>query len=340
MNENIYDYLDYYKNCSFEEVGFNQMDAMLFACLVYLPIKSFSENKSYKDFVSYAYTFYKDDYSGVMKPSSFALLNKIKISKRYENIIISNFKNVRNNDTQFGAMSVRLNDNLLIAFKGSDSSLISWIENLRLNYQYPTYTQSKGIKYAKDNILDSDKNVYLVGHSKGGNLAMCAGMEIPSGLRDKVKVIYNFDGPGFLKKEYEKKFNLIKEKVVNIVPTGSVVGMCLYNDNFKSVKSKDLAFGEHYPVGWGVFGEFFVKTSLSRVSKQIHEMTTTNLDAVDKKQLGETIEELCKGLGVDYDSDFHLSISEIWEIIRNMKGIDPKVYKYLTSVMQTLMKVK
>lgn len=116
--------------------------------------------------------------------------------------------------------------------------------------------------------------------------------------------------------------------------------MCLYNDNFKSVKSKDLAFGEHYPVGWGVFGEFFVKTSLSRVSKQIHEMTTTNLDAVDKKQLGETIEELCKGLGVDYDSDFHLSISEIWEIIRNMKGIDPKVYKYLTSVMQTLMKVK
>ncbi len=336
----IYDYLDYYKNCSFEEVGFNQMDAMLFACLVYLPIKSFSENKSYKDFVSYAYTFYKDDYSGVMKPSSFALLNKIKTSKRYENIIISNFKNIRNNDTQFGAMSVRFNDNLLIAFKGSDSSLISWIENLRLNYQYPTYTQSKGIKYAKDNILDSDKNVYLVGHSKGGNLAMCAGMEIPSGLRDKVKVIYNFDGPGFLKKEYDKKFNLIKEKVVNIVPTGSVVGMCLYNDNFKSVKSKDLAFGEHYPVGWGVFGEFFVKTSLSRVSKQIHEMTTTNLDAVDKKQLGETIEELCKGLGVDYDSDFHLSISEIWEIIRNMKGIDPKVYKYLTSVMQTLMKVK
>ena len=322
----IYDYLDYYKNCSFEEVGFNQMDAMLFACLVYLPIKSFSENKSYKDFVSYAYTFYKDDYSGVMKPSSFALLNKIKTSKRYENIIISNFKNVRNNDTQFGAMSVRFNDNLLIAFKGSDSSLISWIENLRLNYQYPTYTQSKGIKYAKDNILDSDKNVYLVGHSKGGNLAMCAGMEIPSGLRDKVKVIYNFDGPGFLKKEYDKKFNLIKEKVVNIVPTGSVVGMCLYNDNFKSVKSKDLAFGEHYPVGWGVFGEFFVKTSLSRVSKQIHEMTTTNLDAVDKKQLGETIEELCKGLGVDYDSDFHLSMSEIWEIIRNMKGIDPKVY--------------
>ena len=336
----IYDYLDYYKNCSFEEVGFNQIDAMLFACLVYLPIKSFSENKSYKDFVSYAYTFYKDDYSGVMKPSSFALLNKIKTSKRYENIIISNFKNVRNNDTQFGAMSVRFNDNLLIAFKGSDSSLISWIENLRLNYQYPTYTQSKGIKYAKDNILDSDKNVYLVGHSKGGNLAMCAGMEIPSGLRDKVKVIYNFDGPGFLKKEYDKKFNLIKEKVVNIVPTGSVVGMCLYHDNFKSVKSKDLAFGEHYPVGWGVFGEFFVKTSLSRVSKQIHEMTTTNLDAVDKKQLGETIEKLCKGLGVDYDSDFHLSISEIWEIIRNMKGIDPKVYKYLTSVMQTLMKVK
>ena len=52
----IYDYLDYYKNCSFEEVGFNQIDAMLFACLVYLPIKSFRGDKSYKDFISYGKT--------------------------------------------------------------------------------------------------------------------------------------------------------------------------------------------------------------------------------------------------------------------------------------------
>lgn len=336
----IYDYLDYYKNCSFDEVSFNQMDAMLFSCLVYLPIKSFSKAKSYKDFVPYAYSFYKEDFSGVMKPSSFSLLNKIKSSKRYENIVISNFENVRNKDTQFGAMCIRFDDNLLIAYKGSDSSLISWVENLRLNYQYPTYTQSKGIKYALNNILDSDKNVYLAGHSKGGNLAMCACMELNDNLRDKIKVIYNFDGPGFLKNEYDKKFELIKDKLVNIVPTGSVVGMCLYNDNYKSVKSKDLAFSEHYPVGWGVFGEFFIKGNLSKVSKQIHEMTTVNLDAVDKKELGETLETLCKGLGVDYDSDFHLSISEIWEILKNMKGIDPKVYKYLTSVMQALMKVK
>ena len=197
-----------------------------------------------------------------------------------------------------------------------------------------------GIRYAEENILVSDKNVYLVGHSKGGNLAMCAGMEIPSGLRDKVKVIYNFDGPGFLKKEYDKKFNLIKEKVVNIVPTGSVVGTCLYNDNYRSVKSKDLAFSEHYPIGWCLFGEFFVKGTLSKVSKQIHVMTTSNLDMVDKKELGETLEELCKGMGVDYDSDLHLSIGELWEVLKNMKGIDPKVYKYLTSVMQALMKVK
>ena len=336
----IYDYLDYYKNCSFEEVGFNQMDAMLFSCLVYLPIKSFRVDKSYKDFVSYAYTFYKDDLGGVMKPSSFSLLGKIKSSKRYENIIISNFENVRNKNTQFGAMSVRFNDSLLIVYKGSDSSLISWVENIRLNYQYPTYTQSMGIRYAEENILVSDNNVYLAGHSKGGNLAMCAGMELSDVLRDKIRLIYNFDGPGFLKMEYEGKYGLIRGRLINVVPTGSVVGMCLYNDNYRSVKSKDLAFSEHYPTGWCLFGEFFVKGTLSKVSKQIHEMTTSNLDMVDKKELGETLEELCKGMGVDYDSDLHLSIGELWEVLKNMKGIDPKVYKYLTSVMQALMKVK
>ena len=140
--------------------------------------------------------------------------------------------------------------------------------------------------------------------------------------------------------EYEGKYGLIRDRLINVVPTGSVVGMCLYNDNYRSVKSKDLAFSEHYPTGWCLFGEFFVKGTLSKVSKQIHEMTTSNLDMVDKKELGETLEELCKGMGVDYDSDLHLSIGELWEVLKNMKGIDPKVYKYLTSVMQALMKVK
>ena len=335
----VSDYLDYYKDYTFDSIGFNQMDTLVFSCLVYLPVDSFEEGKSFKDFYMYAEAFKSDDLSGVMKPSAFLLLEKLKSSKRYENIVISNFENVRNKDTQFGAMCVRFNNNLLVVFKGTDGSMIGWVENLRLNYQYPTYTQANAIDYVSKNVLDGDKVIYLAGHSKGGNLAMSSAMEMNNTILEKVVKIYNFDGPGFLKDEYENKFNKIKDKVVNIVPTGSVVGMCLYNDNYSAVKSKDLAFSEHYPTGWNTYGEFFVSGKLSKVSKQIHEMTTNNLDAIDKKQLGDTVEELCKGLGKDFDSDFHLNICEIWDILKNMKGIDPKVYKYLSSVLQALMKI-
>lgn len=334
----LYDYVDYYKNSDFSDVPFNVMDALLFSCLVYLPIKSFDGDKSFKDFYEYASSFYRDDFSGVMKPCSFTLLNKIKSSKRYSKIVISDFENVRNSKTQFGAMCVSFNNCVLIVFKGSDSSLISWAENIRLNYQYPTYTQAKAIDYASRHV-SSGKDVYLLGHSKGGNLAMCSAMEMSNDKFSFVKKIYNFDGPGFLKSEYDNKFDRIKGRLVNIVPTGSVVGMCLYNDNYKVVKSKDLAFSEHYPIGWNVFGEFFVSGKLSKVSKQIHEMTTKNLDGIDRKELSDALEMLCTGVGKDFNSDFSFNVSEILNILKNMKGIDPKVYRYLSSVLQALMKI-
>ncbi|MEI3499052.1 MAG: Mbeg1-like protein [Bacilli bacterium] len=59
----------------------------------------------------------------------------------------------------------------IISFKGTDSSLIGWLENFRLAYEYPTYTQKLAIDYLKNNISFLDQDVYVVGHSKGGNLA-------------------------------------------------------------------------------------------------------------------------------------------------------------------------
>lgn len=336
----LINYLEYYKNQSFNDTKFNQMDALLFSCLAYLPLASFDKPKNIKEFISYANTFKRDDLSGTMKPSAYLFLDKIKTSKRYQNIIITNFENTRNENTQFGAMCIHINDDILIVFNGTDGSLIGWIENLRLNYKYPTYTQSKAIDYVNKNITDKTNRIYIAGHSKGGNLAMCAAMELPDNKLKKVEKIYNFDGPGFLKNEYENKFTKIKNKVVNIVPTGSVVGMCLYNDNYEVVKSKNLAISEHYPTSWTTYGEFFINGKLSKVSTQIHEITTVNMESINKKELEKAIENFCEGLGKDYNSELHLNVTEIWEIIKNMQDIDPEVYKFLSNVIYTIMKIK
>ena len=52
-------------------------------------------------------------------------------------------------------------------------------------------------------------------------------------ILQRIKKIYNFDGPGFRKQEYESnKYQALTKKLVNIMPSGSLVGVLLYNDNY------------------------------------------------------------------------------------------------------------
>ena len=46
----IKDYINFYKDNTIEEVHWNDQDLLLSAILAYLPIKSFEESKSLKEF--------------------------------------------------------------------------------------------------------------------------------------------------------------------------------------------------------------------------------------------------------------------------------------------------
>ena len=78
----------------------------------------------------------------------------------------------------------------------------------------------------------------------------------------KIVKIYNFDGPGVLSKEFNsERFNIISKKLVNIIPTGSVIGAFLYNQGYDVVESVSSLFNEHYPNSWCVFKRSAVSCS-------------------------------------------------------------------------------
>ena len=53
MNKNIYEYLNYYKDYSLDEILFNVMDALLFSILIYLPLKSMKDYVLLEDLNKY-----------------------------------------------------------------------------------------------------------------------------------------------------------------------------------------------------------------------------------------------------------------------------------------------
>ena len=129
----IIDYLKFYSDASLNEVKWNNIDNLMAAIIVYLPIPSFKDNKSLKELCDYT-TKNETDIRGFTATKAVEILNIIKNSKRYKNITISNFINVKNEDSQFGACIIKTDKEKIISFKGTDRSLIGWLENFRLMY--------------------------------------------------------------------------------------------------------------------------------------------------------------------------------------------------------------
>ena len=335
----IFDYLKYYKDYSLSELKWNNMDNLFIAIISYASIKSFNY-KSYNAFVFEVLNHSDKTCKDVMAPKVLELLEIVKESKRYENMKFMNFINQVDTNTQFGAITVSLDDLKIISFKGSDGSVIGWLENFRLSYIYPTFTQRLAIDYLNKNIGLFDSNVYVTGHSKGGNLALVSSMELSNFKYKKINSIINFDGPGVKYNEFKSlKYKRLKGKLINIIPTGSYIGTLLFNENYKVIKSNAHAINEHYPTTWSIFGNEFVKGNLSKLSTQLIKMSSVNIKNLDDKKMSEIFENAFKVFDKRETTHIKMTLIDIVNIVRNVSKLDPELSKYITTIITTMIKL-
>lgn len=289
---NLYDYIKYYKNFDFEEINFNTVDALIYSVLIYLPINELSNGSTPKEI---NYTNETQYNKNNIQYHAIEILKEIKNSKRYQNIKLYNLEKIENNEMQFGAITIRHNNITFIAFEGSNGSIIGWKENLNLSCEYPTATQKEAANYLNKVIKFTDQNIYVGGHSKGGNMAMAACMECNKNISKRIKKIFNFDGPGFRKKEFNsEKFKQMNQKLYNVIPDGSLVGILLNNMNYHYIKTSGIGFEKHRPINWHLFGEFFIENKISDYSKEIHEKVNKNIEQLNENDVKKLIEELYK----------------------------------------------
>ena len=335
MQNNIEDYLKYYKNLSLKDNKWNLMDNLICAILAYLPLKSFENSRSLKDCVKEVIDL-KIVTKNVMMNGILAICKELVSSKRYANAKISNFVNNKGSDVSFGALTLTLDNIKVISFKGSDSSTVSWLENFRLWYQYPTLTQKLAIDYLHENISMFDTNIYIVGHSKGGNLAEVSALEMNPLYLPKLKNVVSFDGPGLRPDEFNSvKYKAIARKLICIIPSNSVVGPLMYNKTPLVIKTNALGINGHYPNNWLTYGEFFVKGTQSSLSKRIHDSSLNSFAEIKREEMMEGVEAIFDALNKQSDS-VKINFKDFMEIYKNLTNIDPKVKKYIDEIMNTL----
>lgn len=323
MNNTILKYIEANKNKDWNELEFNDLDALIFSLLSYI---DFSNIIKYPMSIKDAYNIYKQKIHLKKNLKFFKkctnLFTILATTLRYQNIILENFVKVNNNLGQFAAVTIKTKDFIFISFEGTDCNLSGWEENLKLSYQYPVYAQEMAQKYVKDIMKFNNKQIYIGGHSKGGNLAIAAVFNLSILKYFRIKSIYNFDGPGFLKKEANSfKFKLISKKIKNFMPEESIVGTILNNPIKPTIiKSKGKKIKQHDAFLWLCNNTNFVNGTLSNFSLDIKKRFDNLLNKYNDKQkelFVNTVFKILYNSGYKETTEFmEIDFKKIYNFIR------------------------
>ena len=207
---NINDYLMWRGDIPFSrDFPFNEVDSMIMARFSYLLFDKITMKKeeTIEDIAKKMRNFPNEDF----------LYNGDK------ELIVTDFEknNNKEHEEQFGAIVIHLpNNELYISYLGTDMTIYGWKEDFNMGFMENVPCQLTGIEYLKRIALKyKDKKLRIGGHSKGGNVAIYAGITSSKEIQKRIIKIYNYDGPGFNKKITEKYENKdILSKIETYVP--------------------------------------------------------------------------------------------------------------------------
>ena len=347
--KDLYDYLKYYGNSTFNEIAFNDVDSLIITELTYAKIKKFINNQkpiTIKELCTLFLNKYsekdfkKEDY---LFPSSYKLILSLKDCQRFNQAKIYNYEKLINEETQFGALTLRFPNNLCyVAFEGTDSNIIGWQEDFELIYKFPTISQKLSQEYLNKTINIFDRNIYVGGHSKGGNLAMYAYMYSKPTIKKRIKTVYNFDGPGFLTDIITSpNYQEMTAKLKMFVPEQSVFGMILEHQNYQVVKSHGIGILQHYGDSWCCFGGKFLEGKLSKKSIKLETNLKKYLNEMnneEKIKFVETLSLICKNLNIKNVMQFReIKPTSIVNFFKEMKNIPLSMKKRFLDVIKMLL---
>lgn len=340
----IYDYIDKYGDKSFNEKKINEVDSVLFSFLSYINLNkiNFKDKMTIKQTAQLLEKNYKENKNIIAERDAIKLLLYIKDKERYKNCILFNYEYKANNTYQFGVVSIEyLKNKIYISFEGTDELISSWYEDLILSYEYPTMAQTLAIKYLKKYTF-SNKEIILGGHSKGGNIALVAGMNSNIIIRQKIKKIYSMDGPGLLPKIYNsKKHKIIKNKYIHIVPENSIVGMILENSNDYIIKTNIEGILAHDILYWDITDDYLTTANLSTFSKTFRKNLNNYIYKIDEKDLKKVISsfnKICNNVGLKTILDIKIKNDTIIKLIKEISYIEDDSKKLVLGLLEVLIK--
>ena len=253
---NILEYIKEYGNITFQEEKFNEIDNLIFSRLSYLPFEDIKIEEK-ETFETIAQKLKDIDIKKFNMKKDKELIKLVGKSNRYKDLLVTDYYFSRDDkkEKQFVAITIHLeNEEIYISYSGTDDTLVGWKEDFNLSFMTNIPAQSEALKYIRRVSKKYNSKIHLGGHSKGGNLAVYAGIFCSKKVQDKIIDITNFDGPGFDKTVIEKeKYKRILNKINTYIPQSSLFGRLLeHEEKYIIVTSDQYTLMQHDIFSWRI----------------------------------------------------------------------------------------
>ena len=243
-----------------------------------------------------------DELGALASPQLMPVLRRLPETERFRDLRLSGYvRRIRPDKTeQFSALTVHLPEGRrIVAFRGTDDTLLGWKENFLMAVRLHVEAQRDAAAYLSAAAEAQEGPLLVSGHSKGGNLAVYAGAMVPEEVQERVRDVYNFDGPGFLPEFYsEPGYLRIRSRVHTLLPRHCLVGTLLTREKWAGVVDCHVSGpAAHDGFTWEVGEAGFVRCSrLSRSSRAFEETMDLVLERLSLEERREFAEELFDAL--------------------------------------------
>ncbi|UZN42299.1 DUF2974 domain-containing protein [Lactobacillus sp. IBH004] len=340
------DYLRWRGDLSFKEKPFNSVDASLLSSIAYLPADSSATNhtlgevaEKLRNLSSFQHQMYAETATEVMLLPESPRIGNIKILDWTDRL------EKEPHPLQFTAATFLIDTKTIaVVFRGTDGTMIGLNEDMGMNYLPEIYGQEVAAKYLTEIAHKfSDQQIYLLGHSKGGNFAQFALCAVEPEIQKRVIKAISFDGPGFFHKVYTSPgFTASMSKMKTYIPQGSIFGAMLdHPEQTLVVKSTVPMRNQHDPRRWSVGRDSFtLADGLSSSSRVIRHALINFNNSIPDQERNDAFSDLFEAFeNYDIDELNQLTSNKIvgtYRFGRAFLSLEPQERKLLTQVLSNI----
>ena len=275
---NMLDYLDWRGDLSLMADPWNDVDSLIMACLCYLDLQQVAEQPLTLREAADTLPPYtpQSGVKGSFHGSNRALIVLCALTQRLSETVLHSYVNEvdQEKEMQFSALTADLSDgSRCVAFRGTDSSIIGWRENFSMAFE-TVPAQTAAAAYL-EKAAHAGKRLTVVGHSKGGNLAMYAAAHVSAAAQGLIDRVCSFDGPGLDDATVASEgYSRVSGRMRSLIPQSSVVGLLLaHQEEYMVVHSNAVGLLQHDPFSWQVAGRRFLEVEQVDRASQVVDQT-------------------------------------------------------------------